>query len=465
MNSLEHYLRGLFSNSAKIHNIDTGVEISCAQAFQKSFDRSLEIKREIPSSEQRFIYIHEDDKINFIIDFFSVILAGHIATPVVREWGEVTKENIDKRLKPVSEIKNGNIFNVKTDTDRHDMKLPKGCSVALHSSGTTSTPKTILHNIEALIGNAESLASSLENSESDKHLCVLPLSHAHGLGFGMLSSLFLGSDLYLSNFTSPQKWVSDIDNYKITITSLVPPLVKILTEQRRTSDLRTLRYLLVSSSKLSKSTAFEFAERYKTPIAHGWGQSELSNFVTCTPPLEANEISKFENSVSVGFPIHGCDVSLRESMIYVSSPYSCRCIISDEGYSFPGTWHFTGDTGKEDYRGLFIEDRIGDVITRGAIKHSPAQLEDQVARKVSSVKKCVAMRVATQDEEDKLVLYIVLREGVDNRRSVKLQVRESLSKILLPDEIFIGDESTIPRTQTGKVMKDKLAKHLMGAFA
>jgi len=462
MNYSDGYIESLLNKEIKLYDIDTGSEISGSQVYRECLEKSSEIKRITAGLENQFIYIHEDNKINYIIDFFSVILAGHIATPVVNEWGDLARKKINERLNPLLEIKNGEIR--KLESDGHDLTLPARCNVALHSSGTTSTPKTILHTIESLVGNAKSMSSALKNDQSDKHLCTLPLSHAHGLGFGMLSSLSLGCDLYLCRFTSPQGWLSNINQHKITISSLVPPLLKLVTDQRRSSEVKSLRYLLVSSSRLVKETAETFVNQYETPIVHGWGQSELSNFVTCTQKLGADDIRISGKVLSVGSPINGCKVSVEESKIYASSEYSSIGIISDIGFSLLNTWHDTGDTGTLHDNQLYIEGRIDEILTKGSVKYSPAQLEDEVLDKVDGLKKCIALNKKTESEDDKFILYLVLNPDVDNERKIKLSVRKVLADIVLPDDIVIGNESSIPETVTGKIMRKKLCMQLTGGM-
>jgi len=248
----ENFLTALPAIRGGVYDCDVEDGHSFEEIFSKAILKAEEITATSGDIRKRAIFIYLDKKIDYIIDFFAAIFSGHLAVPVVKEWDSETLEKLRKRLVPLCELKNGQISSLKMDVV-HNIEFGVDEHVALHSSGTTSTPKTILHNLASLFGNARATASKLVNTSSDRHLCVLSMAHAHGLGFGLLSSIANGVNLFLHEFKPPKQWLKTIQEYNITVTSLVPPLVSVINAASKRDDesmqTHNLRYILISSSR------------------------------------------------------------------------------------------------------------------------------------------------------------------------------------------------------------------------
>ncbi len=452
---LTRFLPAWKDAQSSIYDLSRGKSITKASLFSESLRRAHIIASQFGESRKAFMLVNESP-IEFVIDFLSVIISGNVVVPVIKEWPLDTRESIENRLLPVAEILEGNIQCYErecyTAFEEHE-------DVILHSSGTTSTPKSILHSIKALVANAESLAEHLNISSSDKHLCVLNLAHAHALGFGMLSSLSLDYDLYMSRFMTPNKWVQELSTNNISITSVVPPIANLIASAGKcfdVSDYESLRFVLISSSRLTVGTANEFLRCVNVPIVHGWGQSELSNFVTCTPPI--SELTRYlhDSTLSVGMPIKGCEVTLVEDEIAVKSQYAAKRIWGDNAIKRIEDFHHTSDLGFWSNQNLFIISRKDEAIIKGAIKYSPTYIENRI-RTINFIDDVVAFRIATSFEDDLLGVYVVANKECD-RDHLSSQIRKKLADIILVDKIIFGEQSAIPMTQTGKIQRRKMVE-------
>lgn len=456
---MEMRLREFFPDwqtaQSSIFDLANGKSISKQELFAESLVRAKALALQWGENRNAFMLVNESP-IDFIIDFLSVIISENLVVPVIKEWPQDTRRSIEDRLLPVAEISQGSIR--RFEREKYTT-FEVGEHVILHSSGTTSTPKSILHSIHSLVENAGSLAKHLKVSAEDRHLCVLNLAHAHALGFGMLSSLVLDYDLYMSNFMTPNKWIKELSANRITITSLVPPMANLIAASGKrfeVSSYQSLRFVLISSSKLTMESAQDFLASVSVPIAHGWGQSELSNFVTCTPPI--SDLTNYiqDATLSIGSPLPGCDVSLSEDEIVVKSAYAAKRIWSDKSVSVLADFHPTGDLGFWFNQSLFITSRKDEAIVKGAIKYSPTYIENRV-RALEFVENVVAFKIETSSGDDQLGLFVVSRTSGD-QHNLSAQIKSKLADFILVDHIVFGEQSDIPMTQTGKVQRRKMVE-------
>src|SRR6185295_7564953 len=123
-------------------------------------------------------------------------------------------------------------------------------AVVLYTSGTTGQPKGVALAQRNLLHNGWSMARCF-GLDGTTQLAVLPLYHAHALGFGLMSALSSGGHLVLSERFDPFAWPEIIRRESVTVTSVVPTLLPPLMETRvAASQVPTLRALLVSSAPL-----------------------------------------------------------------------------------------------------------------------------------------------------------------------------------------------------------------------
>ena len=68
-------------------------------------------------------------------------------------------------------------------------------ALVLHTSGTTSRPKLVPLSQQNICASAGHISTSLELSEKDRCLNIMPLFHIHGLIAAVLASLDVGASI------------------------------------------------------------------------------------------------------------------------------------------------------------------------------------------------------------------------------------------------------------------------------
>jgi acyl-CoA synthetase (AMP-forming)/AMP-acid ligase II len=89
----------------------------------------------------------------------------------------------------------------------------------VYTSGTTSTPKGVVHTHAALLNHQRSLNSVRGLTAADKLFCNSPFFWIGGLGFALLATLLAGSTLVCSNTQEAGEMLDLLEAEKPTITN------------------------------------------------------------------------------------------------------------------------------------------------------------------------------------------------------------------------------------------------------
>src|SRR6202000_383553 len=83
---------------------------------------------------------------------------------------------------------------------------PDSLALLLHTSGTTSKPKTVPIRQRNLAASAGAVARTYELAGDDVTMCVMPLFHVHGLVATVLATLSPGGTVLLPRFRPSVFW-------------------------------------------------------------------------------------------------------------------------------------------------------------------------------------------------------------------------------------------------------------------
>jgi long-chain acyl-CoA synthetase len=360
-------------------------------------------------------------------------------------------------------------------------------AVVLYTSGTTGQPKGVGLSQKNLLANGWGMAHRF-GLDGATQLAVLPLYHAHALGFGLLSALSSGGHLVLAERFDPFAWPDIIRREQVTVTSLVPTLLAPLLETRaHASKVPGLRCVLVSSAPLAVATARNFEERTNIRLVQGWGLSEFTNFACCLSPATAEERRRrllLEGELtSIGSPLEGTEVKVvgpggaalgagergelcvrgpSRMLGYFKDEAATRATIDSEGWLRSGDeGYFVLDEGQPVF---FITGRLKELIIRGGEKVSPLAVERKLFAHVPELEgRLVVLGFPHDTHGEEVGAYIeapVLDEPVHRGLLAAL---DTLSLDLRPKVILHGT-TPIPRTHTGKIQRRKL-QPLFARFA
>jgi acyl-CoA synthetase (AMP-forming)/AMP-acid ligase II len=163
---------------------------------------------------------------------------------------------------------------------------PDDVAILLQTSGTTSRPKIVPLTHANLLVSARNNTATLQLSEADRYLNIMPLFHAHSV-LVVLASLLSGGSVIVAPTYQPGQFFAWLDELKPTWYSAALTLHQaILAESSDYSDTiarRPLRLIRSSAAPLPTRVMAELERVFQSPVIEAYGMTETPFPVTSNP--------------------------------------------------------------------------------------------------------------------------------------------------------------------------------------
>ena len=328
----------------------------------------------------------------------------------------------------------------------------------LHTSGTTSSPKTVPLLNSNVTSAARGIVNALELTKDDHGLNMMPMFHTHGISV-LISTVMQGASICCTNgIFAVRRFLEIAKQERITWYSAVPTIQQVVLRQaQRTPDLACelgLRLIRSTSASLPPSVFESLTKLFQCPVIESYGMTETASQIISNP------ISK-QKAGHVGV-VTTPDVKIIDGEICVRGANLTPGYLNNVKANtecFVDGWFRTGDLGKFDKEGyLKITGRSKEIIIKGAEKISPLEV-DNVLTGHPSVDQAVTFAVSHETLGEDVAAVVVLRDGCTvTEQEIKEHARNHLTGFKVPKTITILDE--IPKGPTGKVQRIGLAQKL-----
>jgi len=339
------------------------------------------------------------------------------------------------------------------------------------TSGTTGTPKGVMHSDNTLLANAREMVEDWHHDERTILLSLSPLSH-HIAAVALAQSLAAGMELVVNappTGLTPLDWI--IETGATYVMGVPTHAMDILGElrRRRLDRLGAVKVFYMAGSPIPREVAQAFLDRSVTP-QNVYGMSENSSHqytlpsdpaetivATCGRACRAYEIRLFDQEnpdLEVAPGVVG-EIGGRGACLMLG--YFDNQEATEESFN-RGGWFMSGDLGRLDAGGcLEIVGRKKDLIIRGGHNIHPAKIEDLTMRH-PAVARTAAFAVADQRLGEKVCLSVIFHEGAAAEPDELLaHLHEAgLSRYDMP-EYFIA-MTAYPLTASGKILKRELVE-------
>ncbi|MEV6243392.1 AMP-binding protein [Lentzea sp. NPDC051838] len=350
---------------------------------------------------------------------------------------------------------------------------PGDVAVLLISGGTTGKPKLIPRTHRDYAYNARASAEVCALSADDVYLVVLPAAHNFPLACpGLLGTLGVGGRVVMAPAPAPDVTFDLIERERVTVTALVPPLVRLWIDtvswDRR--DLSSLRLLQVGGAKLDPSLASSVAPTLGTALQQVFGMAEgLLNYTRLDDPddlvttTQGRPLSSFDEVRVVDRD--GVDVpdgSVGE--LWTRGPYTLRGYYRVPEYNATAFtadgFYRTGDLVRRLASGhLIVEGRVKDVINRGGENVSAGELEEHLLAHPSVAQAAVVGVPDTTLGEIVCAVVVLAPDAALKLKELKaFLAARGLARFKLPDRLAILP--TFPVTAVGKIDKKAVLAQL-----
>jgi acyl-CoA synthetase len=339
------------------------------------------------------------------------------------------------------------------------------------TSGTTGTPKGVMHSANTLLANARAMVEDWRHDHRTILLSLSPLSH-HIATVALAQSLAAGMELVV---TAPPAGMTPLDWIRETgagyVMGVPTHAMDILGEMRRRGldRLGKVKTFYMAGSPIPREVAQAFLDRGVIP-QNVYGMSENSSHqytlptddpetivATCGRACRAYEIRLWDqdNPDREAAPGEIGEIGGRGACLMLG--YFDNQQATEESFNRDG-WFMSGDLGRFDPNGcLEIVGRKKDLIIRGGHNIHPARIEDLTMRH-KAVARCAAFPVPDQRLGEKVCLSVIFHDGAAAEPDELLGHlhQAGLSRYDMP-EYFIA-MTAYPLTASGKILKRELAE-------
>jgi len=345
----------------------------------------------------------------------------------------------------------------------------------VYTSGTTATPKGVLHAQRAVWGRRPMYEGWYGIRQDDRVLHAGAFNWTYTLGTGLSDPWANGATaLVYTGRKDPALWPGLMAAHEVTIFAAVPTLYRQILKY---CDLEsgfpsTLRHGLTAGETLPEDVARSWLERTGTTLYEALGMSEMSTFISSSPsvPPKPGAIGKPQAGREVVIlPAGGGTGPLPAGesgliAIHRSDPglmigYWRRP--DEEAEVLRGDWFCGGDLGVMDEDGYITHlGRNDDLMNAQGYRVSPLEVE-QVLGEHPDVAEVAVTEIPVAENVSVIGAFVVLQEGAEaDRQALHALAEARLAAYKTPREYIFMDH--LPRTPNGKVKRTDLRQAFHG---
>jgi acyl-CoA synthetase (AMP-forming)/AMP-acid ligase II len=340
----------------------------------------------------------------------------------------------------------------------------------IYSSGTTGTPKGIVHShLMRWRQFATTAASYRASGDPVRALASTPL-YSNTTMVAFLAPLLAGGTVSVMAKFDALRWLEIAQAQAITHTMLVPVQYRRLMQEPRfdSFDLSALRYKYCTSAPFSAELKAEVLERMPGALIEIYSMTEggvvcllaahehrdkLHTVGRPAPGSELLVLDEEDRPVPPGTPGNLVGIGPAMMMGYKNQPGKTR-----EGYwTNPETgqvWQRMGDIGRLDADGfLELVGRAKDMIISGGFNIYPVDLEDALMAE-NDVVEAAVIGVVSEQWGETPVGFVVLAEGARDPEAIREAVNARLGKTQRLAQLHAVED--MPRSHIGKLLKTEL---------
>jgi acyl-CoA synthetase (AMP-forming)/AMP-acid ligase II len=364
------------------------------------------------------------------------------------------------------------LFAQAAPADRPD-RDPDAITMVLHSSGTTSTPKGIVHSSNTLRYATEAVARRWELTREDISLVVCEFGFVGALVFGYFPVLLLGGTGVLMTRWNAEEALRLVERHRCTYMLLMPThgADTLQAVQQTERDLSSMRVLaapgLTPERRLAMRDAFGVApladyglSEVPGHAAHALREPEAKMVKTEGRPFDGTEIRilGFDDAPLPPGAVGDVVVNGPSRFLgFLGNDELTRASLTDWGGYRTGDLGYLDDDGHLVYAG-----RSKDIIRRGGVTVVPAEVE-RVLLRHPAIHEAAVVPLPDDRLGERACAALVLHRGATAPTLADLQAfldAEGVAKYSWPESLEIFDD--FPRTASLKVVKRDVVREVLG---
>lgn len=340
----------------------------------------------------------------------------------------------------------------------------------LLTSGTTGTPKGARRAAGGGGAEGPAILGRLPWRAEETVVVAAPLFHAWGLG-QLIMGTMLSCTLVVRRTFDAAATMELVDRYRATGLSVVPVMLdrimELPDEVRNRFSGRSLRFVTAAGSRMRPDVVIKFMDQFGDVVYNNYNATEVG-VIALAGPDDLRAAPDTAGKPMPGTEIRILDANHREVPRGEIGQIFARTKTQFEDYTTGQTKEFhdgfmaSGDMGYLDEAGrLFVVGRDDEMIVSGGENVYPIEVERTLAAH-PAVAEASTLGVDDDQFGQRLAAFVVLEPGASATPDMlKQHVRDNLANYKVPREIVVLDE--LPRSATGKILRNELRAHLGGA--
>lgn len=364
-------------------------------------------------------------------------------------------------------------------------------SILLYSSGTTGTPKGIVHTHAGILMQcAKEIHFGFDQQPDDRFFWVSDIGWMMG-PWSIIGNHAFGGTIVMyegaPDYPEPDRFWEMIDDHDVTQFGISPTAIRALRKQGdewvEDHDLSSLRLLGSTGEPWDPESWLWFYEnvgRGEIPIMNISGGTEICGcFLMPMPNQSLKPCTLGGKGLGMAVDIvdaEGNSVADAHERGYLVARDSCPSMTKslwsgDDRYleeywsdfTEPPLWNH-GDWAQKDGDGLwFLHGRADDALNVAGRKVGPAEVEGALMDH-DAVNQAAAVGVPDDITGTAVVTYVVPEDGIEIsdslREDLRDQVGTELGKPFRPREVLFVEE--FPKTQSGKIIRRAISSVYRG---
>jgi len=338
----------------------------------------------------------------------------------------------------------------------------------MFTSGTTGSPKGVLHTHGNLVPLFRKWAERVGLREGDRYLIANPFFHSFGYKAGWACCFTMGATMLPMATFDVEEMARLIEQEKVNFIPGPPTIYQSLLQglagQKR--DFSSLRVAVTGAAPVPPVLVERMRKELGMEnVVNGYGMTEfgaiamtcqsdspeiVANTCGCAlPGVEMKSVDDDGNEVAPGVAgeilVRGRGMMLG----YFEDPEATAEAIDSDG------WLHTGDVGTLDDKGyLRITDRKKDMFITGGFNCYPAEIEKLLAAH-PAIEMAAVIGVPDERMGEVGKAFVVLRPGAEAEASAIIGwARDNMANYKVPRSIeFVAE---LPRNAGGKVLRTAL---------
>jgi len=394
---------------------------------------------------------------------------------------KVTLPNLEHVVIVDSELEYGFDQILLAGEETFGIQVPKGASplkpddlaVLMFTSGTTGSPKGVMHTGNTLVSCMNALSGRFGVGVDDVYLASTPVGHMTGYVAVVLLGLRQGGTVVMQDFWDAKTGVSIMLDEKVSYFAGSTPFLSDMCEVVAAGQTAptALKSFLCGGAQIPPVLVERARQTMGINVCSLWGMTEALSGTLTEPERSCEKASTTDGRVLEGMEVKVIDDEGREAPIGKPGRLLVRGAQMFLGYykmpeipTFDAQgWFDSGDLAYADGDGYIrICGRTKDVLIRGGENVPVVEIEALLSKHPSVM---MASIVGYPDERlgERACAFVITRPGQTlTLQGLRAYMDESrVAKQYWPEKLMVVDQ--IPSTPAGKVQKFKLkemAQHL-----